>query len=130
MHMSECCESFRRRRSFDFQRHRSSSGEEEDAEDKSSEKGSDRRGSRFSSIAQTSARAELTGATTSLLGKHLRFTANREENNGKRRRHKRRHNRIWRLRSTDSTSTALSRCSFHTPSPKQTCKRSGACRAT
>src|SRR5215831_20086701 len=44
MHMSECCESFRRRRSIDFQRHRSSSGEEEDAEDKSSEKGSDRGG--------------------------------------------------------------------------------------
>src|SRR5205809_5816729 len=45
MHISECCESLRSRRIVDFNRHSSSSGEEEGAaKDKSSEQGSDRGG--------------------------------------------------------------------------------------
>ena len=40
MHMGECCESFRSRRTVDFNRRSSSSGEEEgDAKNKSAEEG-------------------------------------------------------------------------------------------
>ena len=59
------------------------------------------------------------------LGRHFRFTANREGNNRSPRRHNPANTRMSRLTFPDSISPVWSRCSFHTPLPKQTCKAVG-----